>query len=68
MAYSKMDSKHFFIYLQLYGIGHNIMVKNTKIMKEETCCQQLIGYFFLLEAMDLLYVPSHNQGSTYLGI
>ena len=47
-------------YLQLYGIGHQIVI-------EETHCRHM-GYSFRLTARVLLYAPSHRQDSTYHGL
>ena len=40
------------------------MVKDTKIVREETRCRHM-GYSFRLTARVLLYAPSHRQDNTY---
>ena len=40
------------------------MVKDTQIVREETCCPH-IGYSFRLAARVLLYGSSHRQDNTY---
>ena len=42
-----------------------LMIKDNSDSERETCCCNLMGYFFQLAARDLLYTPSHRQDSTY---
>ena len=44
-----------------------LMVENSQIAREETCCCHYMGYHFQLAAMVLLYTPSHRQDSRYHG-
>ena len=51
-------------YLRLFGVRHNIMVKDHSDSERGTRCRH-IGYFFRLAARVLLYASSHRQDNTY---
>ena len=43
----------------------DIWQRTMEIAREKNLWSPEIGYFFQLAGMDLLYVPSHRQDSTY---
>ena len=57
-----LTSHSTYFILWLYGIGH--MIKDHKIVREETHCH-LIGYSFRLAARVLSYASSHRQDNKY---
>ena len=61
MFYLTTHSTHF-----IYGyMASDIWLRTILIARQETRCHHYMSYFSWLAATDLLYAPSHRQGSTY---